>query len=174
MVRCAVARSFRSRPEEIEDGVQETFIRLFRALHQYDPSRPIETYILEIARRVAISRFRNVSAVKRGGLNPGHAIVDPQDAGGEAGYVCLTSRGESQEEALMREQDARLLRKALEKLSEFCKTLLAMRYDAELTYKDIAAQLDMREGTLRVKVQRCLSALAARYREVSLGEVSPT
>lgn len=174
LVRCAVARSFRSMPEEIEDGIQETFIHIFSALNQYDPARPIETYIVEIARRAGISRFRNVSALKRGGLNPGRVSIDGHDSGSEAGYVALAAQTESQEEALMREEDTRLVRRALEMLSEACRKLLAMRYDRELAYKDIAGELNVKEGTLRVRVQRCLSALASFYTEVSLQEVSRT
>jgi RNA polymerase sigma-70 factor, ECF subfamily len=173
-VRCAVARLFRSRPEEIEDVVQDVFVHLFRALQQYDSSRSMEAYILEIARRVGISRFRHNSAIKRGGLNPGRVSIDAHESENEAGWVFLAAQAETQEEALIRAQDKNLLRRALRRLSESCRKLLALRYDGGLSYGDIAVELNVKEGTLRVRVQRCLSSLAVAYAEVSLKEVSHT
>jgi RNA polymerase sigma factor (sigma-70 family) len=174
LVRCAVARLFRSRPEEIDDVTQDVFIHLFKALRLYDASQSIEAYILEIARRVGISRFRHVSALKRGGLNPGRVSIDGHNANDESGWVSIASQAETQEEALIKAQDAGFLRRALGKLSESCRKLLALRYDDELSYGDIALELNVKEGTLRVRVQRCLSSLAAAYAEVSLKEVSHT
>ena len=37
----------------------------------YEPSKSVEAYILEIARRVRISSYRKEAALKRGGGNPG-------------------------------------------------------------------------------------------------------
>jgi RNA polymerase sigma-70 factor, ECF subfamily len=173
-VRCAVAKVFRSRSEEIEDVVQDVFIHLFRALHQYEASRSIEAYILEIARRVGISRFRHNSALKRGGLNPGRVSIDGNDSESDAGWVFLTAQAETQEDALIRAQETSYLRRALGRLSESCRKLLALRYDGGLSYGDIAVELNVKEGTLRVRVQRCLSSLSAAYAEVSLKEVSHT
>jgi RNA polymerase sigma-70 factor (ECF subfamily) len=172
LVRCAVTRLFRTRPDEIEDVIQDVFIHLFKALRHYDISRSLEAYVLEIARRVAISRFRHVSALKRGGQNPGRVPLDGHGPNDDTSWASSTAQNETQEEALIKAQDASFLRRALERLSDSCRRLLAMRYDAGLSYGDIAAELNVREGTLRVRVQRCLSSLALAYAEASLKEVS--
>jgi len=67
LVSRMVKRYARGRFDETDDMVQEVFIHIFKALRQYDPTRPIETYLLEIARRVRISQYRSLSAQKRGG-----------------------------------------------------------------------------------------------------------
>ena len=156
-------------PNETEDLVQEVFIHLFSALRKYDRTRPIEAYILEIARRVRISRYRKNSAVKRGGTDRTTVPLDAHD-GGEAGFITLPSAERDQEEVLIRAQQTGLIRRALETLSESCRKLLAMRYDRGLSYKEISTALDAREGTLRVRVQRCLSSLARSYAELALEE----
>jgi RNA polymerase sigma-70 factor (ECF subfamily) len=152
-------------PQETEDLVQEVFLHLFKALRKYDPSRPIEAYILEIARRVRISRYRRNSAAKRGGREHATMPLDAHD-GGEAGYIMIPSPEGDQEAALIKAQQTSLLRKALKMLSENCRKLLAMRYHKELSYKELATEFSAKEGTLRVRVQRCLSALARHHGEL--------
>ncbi|HMK33986.1 MAG TPA: sigma-70 family RNA polymerase sigma factor [Desulfomonilaceae bacterium] len=167
VVRYAVTKLFASRPEEIEDSTQEVFLHLFRALKSYDPSRPLETYILEIARRVVISRFRSVSALKRGGAHPRRFGIDESGSEKEAGYVCLAAQDQTQEEVLIKAEETHRLRRALKKLTDKCRDLLLLRYDGGFSYTEIALKLDVKEGTLRVRVQRCLSSLATAYAELA-------
>jgi RNA polymerase sigma-70 factor (ECF subfamily) len=167
MITFAVKKWCRPGLEEVEDIVQEVFINLFKALRQYDPARPIETYILEITRRVRISRFRRRTAQKRGGSNPGSVRIDAHDCGGEGDSVSVAASGEDQETTLLKAQERKLLRQAIGALSEVCRRLLGMRYDEGLSYKEIAENLGAKEGTLRVRVQRCLSALEKIYSGIS-------
>ncbi len=149
--------------DEVEDMTQEVFINLFSALKSYDPSRSIEAYILTIARRVRISRLRNLTARKRGGGNPGNAVLNALDGGDEETGMSVASSSDDQETSLIKAQETRLLRRALDNISEACRHILAMRYERGLSYKEIAETLVVREGTLRVRVQRCLSSLSAAY-----------
>jgi len=157
----------------MEDVVQEVFISLIKALRTYDPMRPLEVYILEIARRVKISCLRSASTAKRGGPNPGSRRVGlhdrpmDEDAGGA---VQLAAQQPGQEQRLMEAQEAGFLRRALQSLSENCRKLLAYRYDQGLSYKEIAGTLGEKEGTLRVRLQRCLAALAQHYSGIESGE----
>ena len=158
----AVGRLGSGDPQETEDLVQEVFLHLFKALRKYDPSRPLEAYILEIARRVRISKYRRNSAAKRGGRECTTMPLDAHD-GGEAGYIMIPSPEGNQEAALIKAQESGLLRKALKTLSESCRKLLAMRYHKDLSYKELSTEFGAKEGTLRVRVQRCLSALARHH-----------
>lgn len=164
MISAAVRRLWGAVEDDTEDIVQEVFLNLFKALRNYDPMRPLEAYILEIARRAKISHLRSRTAVKRGGLNPGHRRVDVHDCSAEGpGTVQLASEQTDQEQRLMEAEEARLLRKALQALSESCRKLLAHRFEQGLSYREIAETLDEKEVTLRVRLQRCLSALARHY-----------
>jgi RNA polymerase sigma-70 factor (ECF subfamily) len=149
--------------DEVEDMTQEVFINLFKALKNYDPARPIEAYILSIARRVRISRLRKISAQKRGGGNPGNRVLDALDGSDEESSVAVASPADDQETRLIRAQEKRLLRRALSDLSEACRSILAMRYEEGLSYKQMSEALVVKEGTLRVRVQRCLSSLSRVY-----------
>lgn len=53
----AVATSFLSDPDDVEDAAQETFLRVVRALDRYDPTRPFAPWLYQIARNVARSQI---------------------------------------------------------------------------------------------------------------------
>jgi RNA polymerase sigma factor (sigma-70 family) len=163
MISTAVRRYCAKDPSEAEDICQEVFVSLFKALKSYDPTRSIEAYILEIVRRVRISRYRKDSAVKRGGSDHALRPLKTFDEEDEGGYVAVTSPGDDQEASLIRAQESHLLRKALDALSENCRRLLGLRYDEGLSYREISALLGVKEVTLRSQTQRCLSSLSRNY-----------
>ena len=166
LVQRVVSRYGSQRHGDVEDMIQEVFLSLFKALRQYDPARPLEAYILEIARRVRISTYRRQASVKRGGTRGGSVPLEAHDAS-EGGYISIASSDDDQESQLGDRQEARLLRAALANLSETCRRLLALRYDEGLSYKDIAAASGEKEGTLRVKVQRCVASLGRKFSELT-------
>jgi RNA polymerase sigma-70 factor (ECF subfamily) len=167
MISVAIRRLPGQPGEDVEDVIQEVFLHLFKALQHYDPLRPLEAYIVEIARRVKINRVRMGAAAKRGGLNPRHRRVDAHGSSDEgAGTVQVSATGPDQERLLMHAQEASLLRTALRAISEACRRLLAYRFDNGLSYKEIADALQEKEGTLRVRLQRCLSSLARHYADM--------
>lgn len=170
LITASVSRHHRAGIHETEDLVQEVFLHLVRALQHYDPARPLEVYILEIARRVAISRFRHLSAQKRGGFSRETRPLDAHDGGDEGGYISVASPDDDQERVLMRAQETNMLRTALAALTESCRKLLGLRYDGGLSYKEIAEMLDEKEASLRVRAQRCLSSLSKQYSLVSMRE----
>jgi RNA polymerase sigma-70 factor (ECF subfamily) len=169
LVRLAVRR-FVPR-EDAEDLVQETFIQLFKALKHYDSARPLEAYIMEIARRVAIGHYRKASAVKRGGKNPTVRMKEFDDAR-ERGCISIAAPAENPESRLIDAEEIALLRKAYLALSDACKTLLGLRYDRGLSYQEIGDILNIKEPTLRVQAARCLSTLARLFAEAGLREAS--
>lgn len=156
-----------------EDAIQEVFFNLFKALRHYDPSRSLEAYILEIARRVRVSMYRKQVAAKRGGVTHGTVQLDTHD-GSEGGYIAVAALEKDQESELSRRQEVRLLRAALAALSEACKRLLALRYDQGLQFKEMAEILGEKEGALRVKVQRCVASLGRKFTSLTVGAESST
>jgi len=167
-----VARKYCSGgPDEAEEIVQDVFVNLFKALRQFDPAKSVEAYILEITRRVRITRYRKSTALKRGGKDSVHIPLSAHDGDREGGYVSVRSPNRDQEKSLIKAEQAHLLRKALKGVSESCRKLLGLRYDRGLSYKEIASILGVKEGALRVRVQRCLSSLGDKYSGLAPQEV---
>jgi RNA polymerase sigma-70 factor (ECF subfamily) len=167
-VHCAVRRF--SRSDELEDVSQEVFIQLFKALRDYDEEKSLEAYIMEIARRVAIGRFRRATAFKRGGPNREPSVDSSRDGDLQRGF-CSSASAENQEMLLIRAEETKFLRFALNAISEACKKLLGFRYDQGLSYQEISALLGTKEATLRVQVARCLSSLSTHYGRAASMEV---
>jgi RNA polymerase sigma factor (sigma-70 family) len=167
MVSAAVRKHCAKDPSEAEDLCQEVFISLFKALRSYDPERSVQAYILEIVRRIGISRYRKDTAEKRGGRNPSPRPLKMLDEDDEGGYVAVTSPRDDQETSLIKAQESHLLRKALHALSENCRRLLGLRYDDGLSYSEISVLLGVKEATLRSQTQRCLSSLSTKYENLS-------
>lgn len=72
---------------DVEDLLQDTFVRAFERLNQYDPERPFATWLFTIAHRIAMSHHRRQQAGARAGLvvaerirSAGHAEPDAQMA----------------------------------------------------------------------------------------------
>jgi len=171
MISAAVRKMSRLEPDETEDTIQEVFLHLFKALEHYDPERSLEAYILEIARRVRISRYRHTSAARRGGTNPRHSPINAHDSHDCEQYVSVADPGEDQETLLIRAEETRFLRQAINVISKECQKLLGLRYDRGLSYKEIGVILNEKEASLRVRVQRCLASLGRNYSRLSSQEV---
>jgi RNA polymerase sigma-70 factor (ECF subfamily) len=166
-IECALRRRNLDRRRDVEDLVQKVFLTLFKALQTYDPSKSLEAYILEITRRVSVSEFRERVAQKRGGDNPVNLGLNLHDCDEDGQRVTLASRENDPEGLLQKAQEAGLLRRALQRISESCRKLLRLRYEDELAYAEIAGVLGLKEPTLRVQVQRCLSSLSRSYAELT-------
>ncbi|MFH0824860.1 MAG: sigma-70 family RNA polymerase sigma factor [Pseudomonadota bacterium] len=163
MINAAVGKFTWIGADEREDVVQDVFLKLIDALKTYDPSMPLAAYILEIARRVRISGLRQATALKRGGKNPGTVSLNTHDSGDPDQGVSVPSKLDDPETLLSKARETQKLRFALSRISSACRALLELRYDRNLSYSEIAEQMGAREGTLRVRVQRCLSDLAKRF-----------
>lgn len=174
MIECSLSKRVQTEHVDVEDLVQDVFVELMGALKSYDSSRPIEAYIFEIARRVWISRYRKNTALKRGGSQVQRVSINPHDIHDYDGSMAIINPGDDQEVSLSKAQESRLLRLALRSLSLRCQEVLGMRYSQSLSYKEMAAHIDIKEGTLRVIVQRCLSKLSEAYSLLELKEVSRT
>src|SRR5882672_7857272 len=54
----SVAMRMLRQREDAEDVTQETFVRMFRALDRYDPSRSFSAWLFSIAARLSIDQIR--------------------------------------------------------------------------------------------------------------------
>lgn len=163
MVSVAARKLWKRNPADVDDIVQEIFLQLFKALHSYDPTRPLEPYILTITRRVVVSGIREETTEKRGGKNPTVPLPDEGDPPG----LDPALRAEQPLEMMIKAQESRVLRKALDKLPENCRKVIHLRYYEGLSYSEMSSVLGQGEATLRSQAKRCLSSLGTIYSKLS-------
>lgn len=134
-----------------EDALEETFVRAFAALGQFDVERPFGPWIKEIARNVV----RDAQRAARGpeGL--------PASSGPEDALSALVKREE--EESLL---------DALVDLPDRERAVLLLRYRRGFTQPEAAAELRCSRRTIATLQKNALAHLARIVRE-RLGKPDP-
>jgi RNA polymerase sigma-70 factor, ECF subfamily len=125
------------RSPQAEDLTQETFIRAFVHFDRFDPGRPLLPWLLAIARRLCLDLLRREKAMARVETIP--VTGDP--------------RPSPERQASLREQVSRLER-ALADLEEGPRAAIFLFHLEELTYRDIAAALEVPIGTVMTWLHR--------------------
>lgn len=133
-------------PEDAAEVGQETFIRVLRSFHTYDPERPLKTWLFKIAANLALDAIRRrkrrpVSIQDLFDEDEGPPL-DPADPG--PGPEQLHESRESGErfDELVRE------------MPEHYQAILFLRYREDLAYEEIAETLGIPLGTVKVRLHR--------------------
>jgi len=137
----------------VEDLVQETFVRVLRALPTFDPAGPatLATWILTIATRLALNEQRR----------PEHAALTTEPAG---------ARGDRADVCAERHRLAAAIRAAVAALPEPQRAVFVLREYHDLDYSEIAIVLEIDLGTVKSRLARARGALRAHL-EAALPEL---
>ena len=120
--------------EEIEELVQDTFVRAFSSMDSFRGESSLRTWLFTIERRLMLDRRR--AERRRRTMVP----VEASDAVTE--YDALDS--------LLAEEAESRVRKAVEALSPTQREVFSLRVEQGLSYKDIAEIVGTTEGAARV------------------------
>jgi len=142
----AVACRIVGRGDLAEDVLQESFLRIWRSAHQYDPAKgPAYAWLVRIVRNRALSA--RVRAAKH---DTGRAELDedlPLDAPDPAAQV-------------LRSEEARRVNACLTNLPLNHRRSVAMVYFEGLTHRELADRLDVQLGTAKSWVRRGLAKMS--------------
>jgi RNA polymerase sigma-70 factor (ECF subfamily) len=132
--------------EEARDVVQETFLRVFRALGSYDQERKFSTWVLRIATNLCIDRYRrrrlkwvSIDASEEDEDRPSIVLVEPRD-GPDRRY----------DDAAM----AARLDELVQRLPPIYRTIIELRYKQHLAYEEVAEILGVPLGTVKARLHR--------------------
>ncbi|CAA9473245.1 MAG: hypothetical protein AVDCRST_MAG67-183 [uncultured Solirubrobacteraceae bacterium] len=135
---------------DAEEAAQDAFVKAWRALPRFDPSRPFRPWLLTIVANEARNRRR--SAGRREALALRAAASRPADA----------ERLPSPELALLVAERDAALAAALERLDDRDRQVIACRYLLDLSEAETAAALGCRVGTVKSRLSRALERLRAQ------------
>jgi RNA polymerase sigma-70 factor (ECF subfamily) len=131
--------------QDAEDVTQESFVRVFRNLHRWDPARDFRPWLLAIAG----NRCRSLLAIRRRRPQPVDLVDQWPDRGGDV-------------------QDARNLaeevRRALAGLREEYRQAFLLFHEQHLSYAEISAAMDCPLGTVKTWVHRARRELGDMLR----------
>jgi len=125
-------------PDEADDLLQQTFLKLHHYRRRYDPKYPFLTWLFTITRRLVIDSLRKH-----------HPIIVDSDflakVPAEPGSTC--------------EREPGVLVKTLKSLPVEQQELLRLRFEEGLSFDDVAARLGVRPAAARKRVSRIVQAL---------------
>jgi RNA polymerase sigma-70 factor (ECF subfamily) len=129
---------------EAEDAVQEVFLRAFRSLQSYDPSRRLVTWLLTICSNYCIDRLRRRRfkwltledvAFWLPGVQPGP------------------------ERSVLQRAEQEIVQRALQRLPENYRGVAILRFWHDLSYEEIGSVLGLTEATVKTRLHRARKLL---------------
>lgn len=157
--------------EDAHDLTIEAFGKAFTRMGSYVPNYAFSTWLYKIAVNNCIDHVRKKRLTVL-------SIDDRMDEEGQQDYSStLHATGLNPEEAVIREQRIGLMRQVLGRLSEKYRIMIELRYFEELSYDEIATELDIPLGTVKAQLFRAKELLldllsrpgASAYLEVHRG-----
>lgn len=153
----AVCHARVGRADVAEDLAQETLLRGYRALSSLSHPERFGAWLQGIALRACLDwhkdRDRDVlpfSALGRD-YHPDDTLAAREDPGGPA---------------LDREDERRLLLRAVEELPEDCRTAILLYYYQDVTYRELADSLGVSAATVNARLTRARALLRERLSRV--------
>lgn len=139
----AVARHYTRNAVEIEDIVQETFLKAFRRLDTFDHRSSFYTWVYRIATNTVLD------VLKRRGRSPVQAVEDPELLGDAQPRDCPPPAA-----GLEAKELGEITHRVLGELPEIFSSVLVMREFDEMAYQEIADTLEISIGTVESRLFR--------------------
>lgn len=156
--------------EDVEEIAQETFLAVVRHLADFEARSSLQTWICRIAQNKARDFLARASAGKRGGGRKPLSL-DQEDP--NTGLRLDPPGPERSPDAhLEAKEEAGLLRQALDAMGDPCREVIELRYFADLSYEEIAGQLQLNPKTVSSRLSKCLDRLGLAVDALRTGESS--
>jgi len=131
---------------DVEDIVQEAFVKAYRALHRFRPVSPFRPWILRIVANEARNRRRAAGQRVRLAIR----VADGRPSGDAA---------PSPEAAVLEQDERRMLVEAIGRLRQEDRLVIGYRFFLELSERETAEALGVPPGTVKSRTARSLARL---------------
>ncbi|EFO81546.1 ECF subfamily RNA polymerase sigma-24 factor [Oscillochloris trichoides DG-6] len=152
----SIAMSVLKNPEDAADLTQEAFIRLFRALPQYNGESRFTTWLYRLVVNLCRDELR-----RRGRQVPITPPMDEEEEHDQIAGVADTDRWSDPAQALDSHELRDQVRRALDQLEAHYRLVLTLYYFEDMKYTDIAVILDLPLNTVKSHIRRGKDRLAA-------------
>lgn len=134
--------------DEAEGIVQETFLRLFEKLDQFEGRAKLGTWLYRVAYNASIDRLRQ--------RRPTEVLADEAEAGDETSMapVIFTDWGQAPEVLFASAEAQAELQRAVAKLPERLRSTFILREMEGLSTKETAEVLGIKAGAVKVQLHR--------------------
>jgi RNA polymerase sigma-70 factor (ECF subfamily) len=143
--------------ETAVDLAQETFMRVYAAAERYQSNYAFSTYIYRIATNLAISELRRRKRRRLVSLTGFFQGRDSSQA--EAAEFDMPDARPLQDVTVVEDERRAAVSRAIATLPEKYRAPLVLRDVEERSYEEIAAILEMSEGTVKSRINRARAFL---------------
>jgi len=134
--------------EESEDITIKTFAKAFDKLDTFDENYKFKTWLISISKNIYIDFLRK-NKTKTISFNKENSDI-----------YSLTDDAPSPADKLINEQNLAKLKSCIKLLKPHYQTIINLRYFQELSYKEIAIELDEPMSNVKIKILRAKKLLA--------------
>ena len=145
----------------VQDIAQETFIRAYRALHQFRGEAQFYTWLYRIAVNTAKKALLDM---KRNPVIYEGAMRGSDDGDETSRFERELISEETPETVLAAREIAQAVNAAMEALPEDLRQAVTLREIEGLSYEEIATAMECPIGTVRSRIFRAREAISARVR----------
>ena len=134
--------------DDADDLTIEAFGKAFKKLHQYTPDYAFSTWLFKIASNNCIDFIRKKKKMT--------FSIDKTFENGDGSEMAhnIPASVLDPEENFIKKQKIKLMREVVEKLKPRYRSLIEMRYFQELSYEEIAENLNLPLGTVKAQLFR--------------------
>jgi RNA polymerase sigma-70 factor (ECF subfamily) len=136
--------------DDAQDASQEAFVRAWRHIKRFDAALPFYPWYSTILRNVCVSRLRHRSRRPTVELEEGRARTGPEDS-----PVLLAERSERRDR----------IWQAILTLSPTQREVIVMNHFQGMSYKEMAAALEIPIGTVMSRLHNARQALRRKLTE---------
>lgn len=145
----------------VEDIAQETFIRAYRALHQFRGDAQFYTWLY----RIAVNTAKKFLLELKRDPTVSESAFKSTDEDDETSWSGIEpTSDETPESVLAAKEIAAVVSAALEALPEDLKQALSLREIEGMSYEEISALMSCPIGTVRSRIFRAREAISAKVK----------
>ncbi len=135
--------------EEAEEATQDTFLRIFHKLHQFEGRSTFKTWLFRIVYNFCMTRRRKLATKRERDTTIGEEINREVDA--------------AHREAIGPDQNqSEYVRLALDQMNEKDKEILTLRFISDLSIEQMAEVLELKLSATKMRLYRSME----KFREV--------
>jgi RNA polymerase sigma-70 factor (ECF subfamily) len=139
-------------PEDAEDVVQETMMKVWSRRQQWDQIESMEAFCMAVCRNLALDKTRKMTATEQSIEASEHDTPD-------------FSHAANPEEQAIQKDRLRLVRQIIDSLPEKQRSVMQLRDFEGKSYKEIAAIMDISEEQVKINIYRARQAVKQRFLE---------
>ncbi len=143
-------------PTAAEDAAQEAFIRAYKALDRYDPTRSFATWLLSIASNYSIDQLRKKKVTILSMDNEKYGWMAPPDP------------GPSPEKSAIEKEKGALVQAILADLPGIDRAAVILQFWHDYSYDEIAETLGLSSSAVKSRLFRARRLMAEKWQEMQL------